>query len=155
MRKRVGPENSAMSVLDTDAWMDLDSCAEIEITSEDPAHPIEAALLPGGDRGWKASQPGKQTLRVLFDSPQKIRRVYLVFAEDAATRTQEFVLRWSAGNGADLREIVRQQYNFTPGSREIEDYATELHGVRILELEINPSISGGDSCAALAELRLR
>jgi hypothetical protein len=135
--------------------MDLESSAEVEITSEDPAHPIEAALLLGRGRGWKASQPGKQTLRILFDSPQEIRRVYLVFTEDEKTRTQEFVLRWSAGKGETFREIVRQQYNFAPGSSEVEDYAVELHRVKILELEIIPSISGGDGRASLAELRLR
>jgi hypothetical protein len=28
-------------------WLDLDMLAEVEITSEDAAHPIESALLPG------------------------------------------------------------------------------------------------------------
>jgi hypothetical protein len=40
-----------------------------------------------------------------------------------ATRTQEFVLRWSRDTGHSFREIVRQQWNFSPsgGTREVED----------------------------------
>lgn len=135
--------------------MDLECSAEIEITSEDPAHPIEAALLPNAGSGWRASQPGRQTLRVQFDEPQALRHIHLRFAEEEKSRTQEFVLRWSKGGDHPFEEIVRQQYNFSPGSSENEDYAVELDGVKILELEIIPSIGGGNVYASLAELRLR
>ena len=37
-----------------------------------------------------------------------------VFQEDEQERTQEFVLRWSPDGGQSYREIVRQQYNFSP-----------------------------------------
>jgi hypothetical protein len=54
------------------------------------------------------------------------------------------------------REVLRQQYNFSPPDavRESEVYTVDLEGVRSLELSIVPDISGGDACASLASLRL-
>jgi hypothetical protein len=155
MRKTIDPSLYLHAAADHGFWIELESSAEIAITSEDPAHPIEAALLPGTGQGWKASQPGVQSMRIIFDYPQSLKRIYLVFREEGTSRTQEFVLRWSAGEDWPLQEIVRQQYNFSPLSTEIEDYAVDLHGVTILELEITPSISGGDIRASLAEMRVR
>jgi hypothetical protein len=62
MRKRVQSvvvKNSP--VVDPD-WLDLEGLAQVEVTSEDPAHPIESALLPGTESGWQAAQAGKQTI---------------------------------------------------------------------------------------------
>ena len=72
------------------------------------------------------------------------------------TRTQEFVLSWSADNGTTMREIVRQQYNFSPAgeTREVEDYTVTLEHLTRLELDIIPDISGGEARASLAVLRL-
>jgi hypothetical protein len=139
---------------DHDHWLDLEHLARVDISSEDPAHPIEAALLPGGS-GWRAGQGGEQTVRLQFDTPQTIRRILLLINETQQTRTQEFVLRWSADGGQSYREIVRQQYNFNPGmTRELEDYKVELGGVTTLELVIKPEIGGGDARACVAQLRI-
>ncbi len=138
----------------TTHWLDLQHLAQVEITSEEAAHPIEAALLPGG-AGWCAAHAGEQTIRILFDAPQNIRRVQLLINEEHQTRTQEFALRWSADGGQSYREIVRQQYNFNPGmTRELEDYTVELAGVTTLELVIKPEIGGGDARASVAQLRI-
>jgi len=66
------------------------------------------------------------------------------------------VLRWSPDGGESCREIVRQQYNFSPPdmSRELEDYIVDLDGLTMLELSIIPDISGGGARASLAQLRL-
>ena len=92
--------------------------------SEDVDHPIESALIPRMGSGWRAAQPGEQTIRLRFDEPLRIKRIRLLFHEDEQERTQEFVLRWSPDGGQSYREIVRQQYNFSPpeAAREIEDY---------------------------------
>jgi len=135
-------------------WLDLLSVARAELTSEDTMHPIESALTPLAELGWRASEPGMQTIRLLFDEPLQIRRVHLVFQEDKQQRTQEFVLRLSLDEGRSYREIVRQQYNFTPPdtSLEIEEYIVDLIGVTALELVIVPDISGGDAHASLGRL---
>jgi len=138
------------------AWLDVDSTAFVEVTSEENDCPIEFALLGAEKLGWRAANSGTQTIRLIFDEPQKLRRIWLVFEESENTRTQEFVLRWSPDTGNSFREIVRQQWNFSsPGSvREIEDYAVELSAVTVLELIIVPDISGGAAHASLASLRL-
>ncbi|NVN92220.1 MAG: hypothetical protein HXX11_16680 [Desulfuromonadales bacterium] len=137
-------------------WLDLIDIARAEFTSEDPAHLIESALDSSGGSGWRAVEPGPQTIRLLFDVPLRISRINLVFHEDEFQRTQEFVLRWSPDNGGSYREIVRQQYNFTPPdtNRETEDYTVDLVGVTALELTIVPEMGGGDVLASLAQLRL-
>jgi hypothetical protein len=55
-----------------------------------------------------------------------------------------------------FREIVRQQWNFSPPNttREVEEYRVELSGVNVLELIIVPDISGGVAHASLKSLRL-
>ncbi len=137
-------------------WLDLEQIARAEVTSEDPAHPVEGALIPGLETGWRASEPGEQVLRLRFDRPQKIARIHLEFGEAGAGRTQEFVLCWSSDQDGGGREIVRQQYNFTPGgsSVEIEDYHVALADVLVLELKIVPDIGGGEALASLKRLRV-
>ena len=135
-------------------WLNLDVLAQVEVTSEDAAHPIESSLIPGNDVGWRAAESGPQIVRLVFDQPQRIRRIQLKFHEDEFERTQEFVLRWSS-NGS-YREIVRQQYNFSPPTTtsEFEDYHLDLVDLTALELNIIPDISGGDARASLAQLNL-
>ena len=155
LRKQIiTPPSPVIPAQEGRAWLDLESLARVEATSEDPAHPLEAALLPGGRSGWRADQPGEQTLRILFDAAQSVKLIHLRFVEAAQPRTQEFVLRWSEGAGHPYREIVRQQYHFSPPASQTEDYAVELHAVMGLELTIIPHIGGGDAHASLEELRL-
>lgn len=137
-------------------WLNVEGLAEVEITSEDAAHPIESALLPGGATGWRAAGPGKQTIRLLFASPQKLRRIWLNFVETRTGRTQEYVLRWSPDGGKSFREIVRQQWNFSPDGAtcQTEDHRVDLPAVTVLELSIIPDTSGGNALASLAQLRL-
>ena len=156
MRKRL-INQGLQSVSGADAgWLDLEHLAEVEITSEDVAYPIEAAFAPRIGVGWRATEHGKQTIRLLFDEVQRIRRIQLLFYEKQQARTQEFVLRWSPDGGQSYREILRQQYNFSPPAvaQELEDYGVDLVGVTTLELTIVPDISGGDVRASLAQLRI-
>jgi hypothetical protein len=156
MRKRlitavpqVGPQTN------TD-WLDLGSLASVEVTSETRDHPVESALLLSDRRGWRAAQAGTQIIRLLFDHPLKVKLISLVFEESQNTRTQEFVLRWSSDLGRSFREIVRQQWNFSPlGTvREVENYSVDLFDVTVMELEIVPDKSGGEARASLESLRL-
>lgn len=137
-------------------WLNLDEIAEVEITSEATAYPIDDAFVPGGESGWRADKPGEQIIRLLFDSPQRISRIWLSFKESDIERTQEFSLHWSADHGQTYSEITRQQWNFSPTGaiREVEDYHVNLSGVTTLELRILPDISGGNAHASLAQLRL-
>ena len=156
MRKRILDPNTPEVPSTEPAWLDLEHLARVELSSEEAGHPVEAALILGDARGWRAGNPGEQTIRLLFDAPLSLRHIRLVFTEIGRERTQEFVLRWSGDGGRTYREIVRQQYHFSPPdtTRELEDYRVELEGVGALELRIVPDISRGPACATLEQLRL-
>ena len=88
----------APAVVDA-VWRSLDEAVVVELTSEDPEHPIERALLGEGDGGWRAAEPGPQTITLTWPDPITIRRIRLVFEERSRGRTQEFVLRASTRDG--------------------------------------------------------
>ncbi len=156
MRKRTMSATQEDAPQAGEEWLDLEAIADVEITSEDADHPVEGALIPGHASGWRAATPGEQTIRLVFAEPQVLRRILVEFVEPAVARTQEFVLRWSADGGETFREILRQQWNFSPqgGTSESEDQRVELSGVTVLELAIVPDISGGQARASLERLRL-
>jgi hypothetical protein len=136
--------------------LDVERAAIVEVTSEDQVFPIESAFVPGDSGGWRAAASGSQTIRLIFDQPQKLKCISLVFEENEIQRTQEFVLQWSPDGGLSLKEIVRQQWNFSPPEsiREVEEYQVDLSNVTVLELVIKPNIGGGLARASLKNLRL-
>lgn len=156
MRKRIIGSSQQDNACPDQDWLNVDGIADVEVTSEDAAHPIESALLPGPASGWRAAGPGKQTIRLLFSQPQPLRRIWLNFVEPHSERTQEYVLSWSADGGKSFREIVRQQWNFSPqgAHSETEDHHVELPAVTVLELSVIPDTGGGNAIASLAQLRL-
>jgi hypothetical protein len=155
MRKRIVTSTPATAHA-PEAWLDLERAASVEVTSEDKDFPIESSLSMVPTQGWRAAQPGTQTVRLIFDEPQELKCISLVFEENVLTRTQEFVLRASSNPGGPFREIVRQQWTFSAptSTREIEQYAVELPSVAVLELTVVPDISGGAARASLKSLRL-
>ena len=139
-------------------WKDLNRIARAEMTSEDAQFPIENALGRGETKGWRAATTGKQIIRLMFDEPQTIRRIHLHFVEREIERSQEFAL--FAGWEGEMREVVRQQWSFSPSgsAEEIEDYAVELDGIRTLELRIDPDRShdpnSSKTYASLQEMKV-
>jgi hypothetical protein len=106
MRKRlITPIPEDAPHLD-EGWLDLDRAAVVEVTSEDKEYPVESALVSGETRGWRAADSGTQTVRLIFDKPQRLTRIALVFEESETERTQEFVLRWSPDGGL-LKSTLR------------------------------------------------
>jgi hypothetical protein len=156
MRKRLITPTPQGTLSPREDWLDLDSAAVVEVTSEEKGYPVESALVSGETQGWRAADSGTQTIRLIFDVPQRIRRIWLVFEETEAERTQEFVVRWFSDGGHSFREIVRQQWNFSPPEtiREIEDYQVELLNVTVLELVIVPDNRRRAVRASLNSLRL-
>lgn len=156
MRKRLIELDEKIDKPIADDWLDLARLAEVELTSEDAAFPIESALGVDDGPGWRAASSGEQIIRIVFDEPQPISRIHLVFEESDRPRTQEFAVRWSPGGDEPVRDIVRQQWNFHPpnATREVEDYNADLTGVKTLELAIVPDTSGGSAQASLRSLRI-
>ncbi len=125
----------------SDLWRDLERIARVEISSEDEQFPIEQALGKKATTGWRASTTGPQLIRLHFDEPLNIKRLQLHFVDKAAERSQEFAV--FAGSGAELKEVVRQQWSFSPqgSTEEIEDYTVNLSGITTLEVRIDPDRS--------------
>ena len=156
MRKRIINHDTQRSSRQNEGWLDLENLATVEVSSEEEQHPIEAALVPGASSGWRAAAPGPQLVRLMFDKPQNLRRIHLMFDEHEQERLQEYTLRWSPGVGQPYREIVRQQYNFSPPTTttEAEDYKVNLNSCTELELSIVPDLRGSSAHASIAEFRL-
>jgi hypothetical protein len=156
MRKRLIDPTAERPGTLGQGWLDLERAAAVEVTSEDKDFPVESAFASEDAGGWRAAAPGSQTIRLIFDRPQRLRCISLVFEEDKTARTQEFVLRCFSDGGSTFKEIVRQQWNFSPpeSTREVEQYQVDLHNVEVLELAIKPEIGGGAARASLKNLRL-
>ena len=139
----------------TPEWLAMQD-AQIELTSEDQQYPIDSALIGNGGTGWRASEPGEQRIRLVFDNPQAIRLIHLVFEDAEQERLQEFTLRWSSDRGVTYATIVRQQFFFSPSgaTREVEDFSVDLTGATDVELQIVPDLSRRPVIASLKELRI-
>ena len=133
------PATTQVPATGNGSWFDLETIATVEITSEDPLFPIEHALGLAPTTGWRAAAKGPQFIRLKFDKPTAIHRIHLDFADSAAERSQEFAIYASGENNA-MREVIRQQFTFSPGgsSEEVEDYTVDLPAVTTLELRIDP-----------------
>ena len=156
MRKRIINHDAQKYAPRDEGWLDLEKLAQVEVSSEEAQRPIEAALLPGGSAGWRAALPGQQLVRLMFDKPQNLRQIHLVFDERDQERLQEYTLRWSSSVGGPYREIVRQQYNFSPPTTttEVEDHTVNLDSCAELELSIVPDLRGTAAHAAIVEFRV-
>lgn len=156
MRKHFIDQPYSKIALPDPDWLAIESLADVEVTSEDPTRPIENALLPDRPSGWRAGMPGEQIIRLLFSRPTTIKRIRLRFTESVLQRTQEYTLRWSASGPQSVRNIVRQQWNFSPqgSTTEIEDHYVELFGATMLELDIIPDVTGIPATASLVQWRI-
>ncbi len=155
IKRIISRSNAIQGSQSEDKWLPIEELAEVELTSEDPAFPIESAIVTGKEgRGWRAAGPGEQIIRLIFNQPTAMQRIKLQFSETQAERTQEFVLRWS--NGEPFKEIVRQQWTFSPqgSTSEVEDYRVNLDQVRVIELVLKPDLHPNNAVASLAIWRI-
>src|SRR4051812_15571476 len=144
----------------TPGEIDIAAVATVLVTSEAADHPVDHAFDdnrgPGGSR-WVAGEPGEQTLILAFDAPQAIRRVVLEVEETEVARTQELHLTLSTDGGRTYREVLRQEYNFSPPGTTIEreDWTVPAAGVTHLRLQIRPDKGGKPCRATVTSLVLR
>jgi hypothetical protein len=157
MRKHVlGPASAPSERRDLHHWLELTDLAEVWVSSEADGYPVESVFNFGAGPAWRAASPGKQRIRLVFDQPHSIRRMFLQFNEVKVARTQEFTVGWSERPDEPLTEIVRQQWNFDPSgsTTELEDYAIDLKRASIVELTIDPDRGAGKALAELTDWRL-
>jgi hypothetical protein len=152
MRKRIVAPAPATAHSRGD-WLDLERAATVEVTSEDKDFPFESSLSIEPSEGWRAAQPGAQTIRLVFDEPQELKRISLVFEKNEMTQRvsiTSLIQSWRALS-RDCASAMEFQCAYVNAS---EDYCVELSDVITLELTIVPNISGGAARASLKRLRL-
>lgn len=125
----------------------LERLAEIQLTSESAAHPIEAALLPGHGDGWRASVPDYKQFR----SFSTIRNRY-----GRSTSSS-----WRSGKHARRNSFCAGLESRTAPSKRLcaNNITSFRRGARwrtggVLELHIVPRIEGGGT-ASITEWRIR
>ncbi len=159
LRKQIIKETLAAQAPST-GGIDIAAVATVLVTSESPDHPIDHAFDahrgPGATR-WIAGEPGEQSVILAFDNPQMIQEVALEVEEREVARTQELQLAISIDGGQTYREVVRQEYNFSPtGSTFMrEDWKVSTGAVTHLRLMIKPDKGGKPSRASITWLNLR
>jgi hypothetical protein len=137
------------------SWLDVRTLSRIEATSEDSRYPIKSAFEMDG-HGWRAVEVGEQTIRLIFDDPQQIKRIQLCFTESEVERTQQFTLHWSPDHTGEMRPLIEQEWNFSPTGSTVclENYETDLAEVQILQLVISPGSGSGNDVATMASCRI-
>jgi hypothetical protein len=139
--------------------VDIAGCATIAYSSETPAHPVEHLLDgrsgPGATR-WISARPDViEQIVVEFDQPQTISRLVYEVEEPVRERTQEVRVEVSEDGGRMYRQILVQEYTFSPGGAtyQREEQRFNLRRVSHLRLTIVPN-KNGSGTATLTSLRL-
>jgi len=158
MRKQIiKPASAAASTV---GGLDVGAIATVLVTSELPDHPVENVFDgrrgPGSSR-WIAEADGEQTFILAFDAPQNIRTVELEVEETKVSRTQDLQLAVSVDEGKTYRELLRQEFNFSPESStfEREEWTINIDGVTHVRFQIKPDKGGRHGRASISSLVLR
>lgn len=137
--------------------LDIGALATALISSEAGGHPVENMFDGRPDTRWLAADAGEQTLILAFDAAQPLSRVALTIEERRDTRVQELDLAVSTDGGRAWRELVRQEFNFSPGGATVEAEDWRLPPGLLathLRLRIRPDKGGGACRATVTSLTL-
>jgi F5/8 type C domain len=155
LRKRALEADAATSAGTADE-IDIAGCATIAYSSEKPAHPVEHLLDgrsgPGGTR-WISARPDViEQIIVEFDRPQAISRLVYEVEEAVRERTQEVRVEVSEDGGRTYRQILVQEYTFSPGGAtyQREEQRLNLLQVSRLRLTIVPNKNGSGTATLTA-----
>src|SRR6266849_3749768 len=105
MRKKL-INSDTMRPHSQEEWLDLEEIARVEVTSEDPNFPIEAALAAGEGSGWRAAEKGTQIIRIVLDNPRTLRGLDSSFSRQRLSEP-----RSSHFDGA-MRRLGRSERSF-------------------------------------------
>jgi F5/8 type C domain len=158
LRKRQLEAGGARSVRAADE-VDIASCATIAYSSEDPAHPVEHLLDgrsgPGATRWISARPDAIEQIVVEFDEAQTISRLVYEAEEVLRERTQEVRVEVSDDGGRTYRQVLVQEYTFSPrgATYQREEQRLNLNQLSHLRLTIVPN-KAGSGTATLTSLRL-
>jgi hypothetical protein len=139
--------------------IDIARHAALAYSSEDPKHPLEHLIDrhfgPGATRWASAGPDATEYIALEFDHVQRISRLIYEVEEPQEQRTQEVRIEvWSARDRT-YRQVLVQDYNFSPqgATFEHEDVQLDLPAISHMRLIIVPN-TRGSGIATLTSLRL-
>jgi len=159
MRKKIVGSGTLNTRSATTGELDLVNIATVQLTSEDLAHPIENAFNLQQGKGanyWAAAASGPQTITLVFDQPQTIRKIQLEIEEVEASRTQVLHISISYNGGQSFEKVLEQDYTFSPPGTTFqrEDWTVNLEPVTHFRLNIMPDRDHQEAIAKLSSLIL-
>jgi len=158
IRKRLMNERSLTSP-NGPGEIDIAGHATLAYSSEDPDHPLEHLIDRRRGRGatrWaSARQNSTEHIVLEFDHAQPISRLVYEVEECEQARTQEIRVEVSTDHGRTYRQVLVQEYTFSPegATFQHEDLRLDLPEITHLSLTIVPN-KGGSGVASLTSLRL-
>lgn len=157
MRKEILDSGTLNSRSATTGELDIVNIATVQLTSEDAEHPIENAFnQQQGGSYWAAATSGSQTITLVFDQPQVIRKIQLEIEELEASRTQVLQISVSRNGGESFEKVIEQDYTFSPPGTTLqrEDWTVNLEQVTHFRLNIQPDRDHNLAIAKLSSLIL-
>jgi len=143
----------------TPGEIDIASHAILAYSSENPDHPLEH-LIDGhfgpGATQWASGRTNATEHIVLeFDQPQRISLLIYEVEECWQERTQEVRVEVSVDGGHTYRQVLAQDYTFSPqgATFQHEELQLDLPAITHLKLTIVPN-KGGSGVATVTSLRL-
>lgn len=130
-------------------WLDLDVLADVTIVAG-------GQRVTRRPRAWSADCPGEQMIEIRFRHPTSLSRVRVVSWEVEQARTQEMTIWASLRRGEGHREVLRHQFNFSPGgaTKHVAEFVLQLEEVSALQVRIVPCVDGRRAVARVSELRV-
>lgn len=159
MRKEIVDSGTLNSRSAMTGELDIVNMATVQLTSEDSAHPIENAFNQEHGKGasyWAAAASGPQTITLVFDQPQAIRKIQLEIEEVEASRTQMLQVSVSHNRGQSFEKVLQQDYTFSPPGTTFqqEDWTVDLEPITHFRLKIIPDQDHNLAVAKLSSLIL-
>jgi F5/8 type C domain len=159
IRKRLMSEQTSTPPQRGPGEIDIATRAILTYSSEDQDHPLEH-LIDGhcgqGATRWASGRPNETERIVLeFDHAQRISRLVYEVEEGRQERTQEVRVEVSSDHGRSYRQVLVQDYTFSPqgATFQHENQRLDLSAITHLRLTIVPN-KGGSGIATLTSLRL-
>ena len=139
--------------------IDIASHAVLAYTSDDPDHPIDNLIDGHYGRGstfWAGAEPNTmERIIVEFDRPQSVSWIIYEVEDCVCARTQEMSVEVSSDRGRTYRQMLVQEYTFSPDGATFQREVQRLNlpPISHLRLTIVPD-KHGSGRAKLNSLRL-
>jgi hypothetical protein len=159
LRKRLMDEPRGSAAPERGGEIDIAGSATIVYSSEDADHPVEFLIDQHRGQGgtcWASGHSDETEQIVLeFDNPQPISCLVYDVEESRRERTQEVRVAVSSDHGRTYRQVLVQEYTFSPqgATFQHEELRLDLAAITHLRLTIVPNKSGS-GVATLTSLRL-